>query len=144
MKKAPHTAPLHQWNWPTRMFHCVHLDFAGPFQGSMMLVAVDAFSKWPEVFLMQTTTVSKTIPCLCSLFCKYGYPEQIVTDNRPQFTAEGFATFMSSCGVKHIRSSPYHPSTNGLAERFVQTMKQSLKASQSSGLPLSSRLLIFF
>ena len=109
VKKAPHTAPLHPWNWPTRVFHRVHLDFAGPFQGDVMLVAVDAFSKWPDMFLMQTMTVSKTIACLHSLFCKYGYPEQIVTDNGPQFTAEEFATFISSCGVKHIRSSTLPP-----------------------------------
>ena len=95
-----------------------------------MLVAVDAFSKWPEVFLMQTNTVSKTIACLRSLFCKYGYAEQIVTDHGPQFTAKEFATSMSSCGVKHIPSSPYHPSTNGLAERFVQTMHETVPESQ--------------
>ena len=61
---------------------------------------------------MQTTIVSKTTACLYSMFCKFGYPEQVVTDNGPQFTAEEFATFMSSCGIKHIRSAPYHPSTN--------------------------------
>lgn len=46
-------------------------------------------------------------------------------------------------GVKHTRSAPYHPATNGLAERFVQSMKQALKASLSSGAPLSQRLCNF-
>lgn len=123
VKKAPVTAPLHPWAWPTRELQRIHIDFAGPFQGVTFLVAIDAYSKWPEVFVMQNTTVNKTVDCLCSMFCRYGYPEQVVSDNEPQFTAEEFAIFMRSCGVKHARSAPYHPSTNGLAERFVQSMK---------------------
>ena len=45
--------------------------------------------------------------------------------------------------IKHIRSTPYHPSTNGLAERFVQTFKRALKASEQSGRPLTYRLANF-
>ena len=93
--------------------------------------------------MMQRTTVSKTVECLRSMFCRYGYPEQLISDNGLQFTAEEFAIFMRSCGVKHIQRAPYHPATNGLAERFVQSMKQSPKASQNSGLPLSQRLCEF-
>ena len=62
VKKAPSSAPLHPWTWPTRVFQHIHIDFAGPFQGAMFLVVVDAFSKWPEVFVMQSTTVN----VLCS------------------------------------------------------------------------------
>ena len=143
VKKSPSTAPLHPWAWPSHVFQRIHVDFLGPFQGSMFLVAVDAYSKWPEVFIMPTTTTGKTIDCLRSLFCRYGYPEQLVSDNGPQFISEEFAIFMRSCGVKHLRSAPYHPATNGLAERFVQSLKQSLKASQNSGRPLPQRLCDF-
>ena len=143
VKKTPQTAPLHPWSWPTTVFQRIHVDFAGPFQETMFLVAIDAFSKWPEVFVLKRTTVDKTVECLRSMFCRYGYPEQLVSDNGPQFVSEEFAVFMKLCGVKHIRSAPYHPATNGLAERFVQSMKQSLKASRSSGLPLTQRLSDF-
>ena len=143
VKNSPPAAPLHPWMWPSRVFQRVHIDFAGPFQGSMFLVAVDAYSKWPEVCLMQNTTVSKTIEALRQMFARNGLPEQIVSDNGPQFISEEFAVFMKMNGVKHTRSSPYHPSTNGLAERFVQSLKQSLKATQGSGLPLSQRLCNF-
>ena len=47
--------------WPSRPWQRVHLDFAGPFQGAMFLVAVDAYSKWPEVIVLSSTTVSKTL-----------------------------------------------------------------------------------
>lgn len=143
VKKAPPVAPLHPWLWPTRVFQRVHIDYAGPFQGNMFFVAVDAYSKWPEVFVMQSTTVTNTIQALRHMFARYGLPEQIVSDNGPQFTSEEFAVFLKMNGVKHTRSSPYHPSTNGLAERFVQSLKQGLKASLSSGLSLSHRLCNF-
>ena len=61
----------------------------------MFLVVVDAHSKWPEVIQMHSTTSSKTIEALRNLFVKYGLPEQLVSDNGPQFTSEEFAEFMN-------------------------------------------------
>ena len=58
---SPPVAPLQPWAWPSRVFERVHIVFAGPFQGAMFLVAVDAYSKWPQVFVMPSTTVAKTI-----------------------------------------------------------------------------------
>lgn len=43
------------------------------------------------------------------------------------------AELLQANGVHHIKSAPYHPATNGLAERFVQTMKNALKSSQGQG-----------
>ena len=48
-KQAPAAAPLHPWIWPTEPWQRVHADFAGPIQGKMYFIAVDAHSKWPEV-----------------------------------------------------------------------------------------------
>ena len=143
VKKAPPSAPLHPWVWPTRPWERVHLDFAGPFQNAMFLVAVDAHSKWPEVFIMSSTTSTATIGVLRQMFAAYGLPAQVVTDNGTQFTSDEFATFMKMNGIKHIKSAPYHPATNGLAERFVQSLKQALKTSLSGGLTLSHRLANF-
>jgi hypothetical protein len=142
-KNSPPVAPLQPWAWPSRVFERVHIVFAGPFQGAMFLVAVDAYSKWPQVFVMPSTTVTKTIEALRQMFSMYGLPEHIVSDNGPQFTAEEFAVFTKTNGIRHTRSAPYHPATNGLAERFVQSLKQGLKASLSSGLPLIQRLSHF-
>ena len=72
----------------------VHLDFAGPFQGAMFLVAVDSHSKWPEMFIMSTSTVSMTTEVLRVMFAAYGLPDQIVSDNGPQFISSVFATFL--------------------------------------------------
>ena len=98
--------------------------------GGSYLIVVDAHSKWPEVHHMSTTTTTKTIQVLRSLFARYGIPEQLVSDNGPQFVSEEFGTFMKRNGVKHIKCFPYHPSSNGLAEQFVLTFKQAVQASR--------------
>ena len=136
----PAPAPLHPWIWPSQPWQRVHLDFAGPFLGRMFLVAVDAHSKWPEVVEMSSTTATKTIGVLRHIFATYGLPVQVVTDNGPQFVAEEFAHFLKSNGVKHIKSSPYHPSTNGLAERFVQTFKSAMKTGAADTTEVRLRL----
>ena len=57
------------------------------------------------------------------MFLRYGLPEQVVSDNRPQFTSVEFAQFMRDNGIKHIKCASYYPASNGLMERFVHTLK---------------------
>ena len=143
VRNAPPMAPLHPWLWPTKPWQRLHADFAGPFQGRMYLLVCDTHFKWPKIIEMKNTTANKTIEELCKLFASYGLPEQIVTDNGPQFIAEEFAAFTKGNGIKHIKSAPYHPSTNGAVERLVQTFKKSMKASQYDGRSHSQRLASF-
>ncbi len=75
-----HRAPLNPWVWPSRPWERVHLDFAGPFQGSMFFIAVDAHSKWPEVHALSNTTVQRTLESFRQMFAAHGLPSQIVTD----------------------------------------------------------------
>ena len=121
----------------------IHVDLAGPFQGKMFFIVVDAHSKWPEVVTMSTTTSHTTIEALRSMFARFGLPEQLVSDNGPQFTSTEFAQFMKGNHIKHILCSPYHPSSNGLAERFVQTFKRSMRAGEQDGRSLQHRLSEF-
>ncbi|XP_048031439.1 uncharacterized protein K02A2.6-like [Megalobrama amblycephala] len=130
--KAPGPSPLHPWKWPESPWHRIHVDFAGPFEGHTYLVVVDAHSKWPEVCVMESTTSTKTIQVLRGLFSRYGLPEVLVSDNGPQFTSDEFQTFLKANGVTHTRSAPFHPATNGLAERLVQTFKRALRCSKGS------------
>ena len=51
-QKMPVAAPLHPWEWPDRPWAQLHTDYAGPIQGKMYLVIVDAHSKWSEVHAM--------------------------------------------------------------------------------------------
>ncbi|CAC5415744.1 unnamed protein product [Mytilus coruscus] len=104
---------------------------------------VDAHSKWPEVIKMKNITSESTINVLRTIFSRNGMPSRIVSDNGPQFTSQEFENFMQLNGIKHTRSAPYHPSTNGLAERFVQTFKQALKSSSNDSGTVSKKLAQF-
>ena len=142
-RNAPPPAPLHPWTWPTKPWQRIHIDFAGPFLGKSFLVVVDAHSKWPEIFDMSTTSATQTIATLRQLFSAYGLPEQVVSDNGPQFISEEFADFMKKNGIKHIRCAPYHPASNGAVERFIQTFKQAMKASEHNGQSVTHRIANF-
>ena len=75
---------------------------------------VDAHSKWLEAIMMTSTTAEKTITELHKVFASYGLPEQLVTDNGPQFTSSDFDVFMK---CNHILTAPYHPKSNGEAKK---------------------------
>ena len=123
----PPAAPLNPWSWPSRLWARVHLDYAGPIEGHYLLVIIDAHSKWIEALPTKSTSSHVTIELLRSLFAQFGLPETIVSDNGSCFVSEEFQQFLKSNGIKQITSAPYHPSSNGLAERAVQIVKKGLK-----------------
>ena len=142
VKQTPAKAPLHPWSWPTKPGERIHIDFAGPFMNKSFLIIVDAYSKWAEVIEMPQTA-ERTITVLRRVFSSNGIPERIVSDNGPQFTSSEFVEFVTKNGIKHIRTSPYHPASNGEAERFVRTFKEAMKAGRNDGLTLPHRLASF-
>ena len=67
------------------------------------------------------------------MFAAYGIPTTIVSDNGTNFSSAEFRNFLQMSGVKyHKQTAPYHPETNGQAERSVQTVKRALKAMGST------------
>ena len=143
LRNKPAPTTLHPWTLPTCPWQQLHIDFAGPFLGKSFLIIVDAHSKWPEVIPMMTTTAEKTIAELRRVFSIHGLPEQIVSDNRTQFTSELFQQFLRENGIKHVRSAPHHPSTNGEAERFVQTFKNVMRAAKGDSGTFETKLARF-
>ena len=126
-QSTPPVAPLHPWAWPTRPWARLHLDYAGPVQGKMILVLIDAHSKWIEAVCTPSATSSAVIEELRTLFAQFGIPETIVSDNGSCFVSAEFEAFLENNGIKHITSAPYHPASNGLAERAVQIVKRGLR-----------------
>ena len=119
--KSPVKTTLSSWPVPERPWARVHIDYAGPLEGQNFMVVVDAYSKWPEIFIMDRTTTTATVNQLRKLFAQFGMPELLVSDNGTQFTSARFSDFCSRNGIKHMRSPAYHPQSNGQAERFVDT-----------------------
>merc|ERR1712055_511919 len=94
---------------------------------------IDAYSKYIWTWIMGTdTTALKTCAVLYSWFSeRNGFPVTIVSDNGPQFTSEVFKDKMDKWGVKHVLTPPYHPASNGLAEKAVGIIKNHLKKMNS-------------
>ena len=133
-RKVPPVMPLHPWAWPEKPWSRVHMDYAGPFEGKSFLVLVDAYSKWMEVHVTSSTTTSSTIELMRKSFATLGLPDVIVSDNAANFTSSEFSVFMRRNGIQHIRTPPYHPSSNGIAERAVQTLKDGLRKIKEGSL----------
>ncbi|XP_062703979.1 uncharacterized protein K02A2.6-like [Aedes albopictus] len=127
-KSPPHHQPQ-PWPRADGPWKRIHLDYAGPLDGMYYLVIVDSYTKWPEIFQTGHTTAAVTIRFLQETFARFGIPETIVTDNGKQFCSGEFKKMCEQLGIVHIRTAPYHPQSNGQAERFVDTLKRSLRAS---------------
>ena len=93
---------LHPWEWPQRAWSRIHIDYAGPIQGKMILITTDAYSKWIDTQIVNTATSSVTIEHLQTLFATHGIPEVLVSDNGTQFTSTEFEAFMRKNGIRHV------------------------------------------
>ncbi|GFW62887.1 uncharacterized protein K02A2.6 [Trichonephila clavipes] len=140
-RNEPARINRHPWEWPNGPWQRIHVYYAGPFMGKMFFVVSDAYSKWIEVIPMKNITASFTIHHLRILFAHYGIPLTLVSDNSASFTSYEFRHFLNN--IKHITSVPYHPATNGQAERIVQLFKASLKSSRGDSGDLNVKLQRF-
>ena len=116
-------APIHLGNGLSAPWSCIHIDYASPLQGHTFLVVVDVYSKWMDVRPVKSATSAATISQLRAIFATHGIPELLVSNNGPAFTSSEFEEFMHLNGIRHTTSARYHPATNGLAERAVQTFQ---------------------
>ena len=94
------------------------------FDGRTLLIGVDYYSNYPEVDSLAPATSRTVITALSKWFSRYGAPEEVVTDNGPQFASREFACFAAEWGFTHTTSSPYYPQSNGKAEKTVGTIKR--------------------
>ncbi|UYV63839.1 K02A2.6-like [Cordylochernes scorpioides] len=122
---GPNKVKWQPWRWSTRPWQRIHIDFANK-ENINLLIVVDSHSKWIEAIPMRETTTRKTIEQLRRLFSSYGLPEELVSDNGPQFTGSEMKGFLEGNGIKQTLIPAYHPQSNGLAERAVRTIKTAL------------------
>ncbi|XP_054745933.1 uncharacterized protein K02A2.6-like [Anastrepha obliqua] len=104
--------------------------FRRSFSGKLFFILIDSYSKWLEVTVVNSTSSAAAIKVLRQIFATHGLPDELVSDNGTAFTSEEFKNFMKNNLIRHIRSAPFHPSTNGQAERMVQSTKNYLKKAE--------------
>lgn len=108
------------------------MDIVGPLEKSStgnqyILVICDYATRYPEAFPLRSITTAKVITALIQLFSRVGFPDEILTDQGTNFTSSLMKLLHEQLGIQSIRTSPYHPQTDGLVERFNQTLKRMLR-----------------
>ena len=82
---------------------------------------------------LYSTHASFIIMKMKGIMARHGIPEQVFSDNGPQFSCAEFAQFANTWGFVHSTSSPRYPQSNGLAEKAVQTAKRIVMKATASG-----------
>lgn len=131
-RNDPPKVTNHIWEPTSSPFERIHVDFAGPFLGHNFFILIDAHTKWPEIHTVKNITSETTIKLCRQIFATYGIPQYLVSDNAKTFTSKEFSNFLKVNGITHRLTAPYHPATNGQAERYVQTLKNALKRMQAT------------
>ena len=140
----PSKPPNHPWMVPEKPWSRLHLDHAINFMGSDWLVLTDSYSRYPCIKPTTSTSTKATTDILEEIFAHFGYPHTIVTDNATTFKSAEFQDWCRNRGIVNLSGAPYHPQTNGSAERLVQTFKQSLrKSAKPPRLALQEFLMLY-
>ncbi|KAL0190891.1 hypothetical protein M9458_013589, partial [Cirrhinus mrigala] len=115
---------------PQRPWSHLGVDFVPPRSNTCILVAVERFSKMCKfVPLRGLPTAMETAELLFQhLFRHFGLPEEIVSDQGPQFISHVWKAFFKLLGVSVHLSSGYHPQTSGQTERKIQELGRYLRA----------------
>lgn len=112
-------------------FERLGMDIVGPVERSKagnryMLVITDYATKYPEVFPLKSIKAKSVAFCLVQFFSRVGFPREILTDRGTNFMSTLLKQVYQLLGIRSLRTTPYHPQTDGLTERFNQTLKQIL------------------
>ena len=127
--------PIHPWmKVATDIFH---------FENDSYLLIVNYTSRFPIVHMLTSTMAQQVASQMKLIFSEYGWPETIVSDNGPCYSAETFTNLMIDYSVNHITSSLHYPQSNGLAEKYVQIVKNLFYKAKEEGTNLYKSLMIY-
>ncbi|XP_062421516.1 uncharacterized protein LOC134132872 [Pungitius pungitius] len=134
MTSGRRVAPAHLLPLPVidTPFSRLGMDIVGPLEKSKngnryILVICDYATKYPEAFPLRTIKARQVANCLVQLFSRVGIPREILTDQGTNFMSVLLKQVYQLLGIRAIRTTPYHPQTDGLVERFNQTLKSMLR-----------------
>ena len=111
----------------------VHMDILGPFPPSQsgnryILLMIDQFTKWVEIHAIPEQTAEQTARIAVNqFFTRFGAPLQIHTDQGKNFDGQVMKALCSLYRIAKTRTTPYHPSGNGQAERYNRLLLQMIR-----------------
>ena len=113
------------------------------FEVVSYLLIVEYTSRFPDVHKLTSMTgqhIATHFKLICS---EYGWPETLVSDNGPFYTSEVFTNLMQEYNVNHITSFPHYPQSNGLAEKYIQLVKNLFYKTKEEGKDLFKCLMVY-
>jgi hypothetical protein len=113
-------------------FARIAMDLVGPLERTKtgyryILVICDYATRYPEAFPLRRISARPIAQALLQLFSRVGIPQEVLTDQGTAFLSKTLKQVYRLLGIKGIRTTPYHPQTDGLVERYNQTLKGMLR-----------------
>jgi len=123
-KMTPMPTPPGRWEQ-------VGMDLVGPLPKSAngmeyLLVLTDYLTKWPEVRALPDKKSQTVAIGLLKIFGTWGIPATLISDQGNEFTSAAIKAVYQYLGIERKASTPHHPQTNGLTERFNRTLKDMI------------------
>ena len=108
------------------------MDMIGPLPPTdegykYILTVCDYGTRYPDAFPLKSTTSRDVVEALIEMFSRTGIPDEILTDRGSNFNSELMNEFYLLLGIKSIRTSAYHPQTDGMVEKFNGTLKAGIR-----------------
>ena len=113
------------------------------FKGQSYLLIVDYTSLFPIVRKLTFMTDHHIADHCKQIFAEYGWPDTLISNNRPCYASETFTQLMAEYQVNHITSSPNYPQSNGLAEKCIQIIKNLFHKAKEEGQDLYKCLMTY-
>ena len=113
--------------WIYSPWHRIGIDLVGPLHctasgNAYIITCTDYFTKWPEAAAIPNKSASAVASFLFKVITRHSSPAIIQSDQGREFVNEVNKRLFDLTGVDHRMSAAYHPQTNGLDERFNQTL----------------------
>ncbi len=114
-------------------FKRIAVDLIGPFSPTSrngyrwVLTVIDVATRFPEAIPLKSIDTVSVAEALMGIFSRVGYPEEIQSDKGTQFVSDLMQQIHRLLSIRSVSTSPYHPQSNGLVERFNGTLKTMLR-----------------
>ena len=113
-------------------FHMVGIDIVGPLKTTKhgnryILSVIDYYTKYAEAEALPNQLAETVVRALETIFARHGMPSIIITDQGTNFESHLFSSMCKLFGIEKRRTTPYHPQTDGLCERFNSILKSLLR-----------------
>ena len=132
--RRPMKAPLIPLPIIAQPFSRIAMDIIGPLPKSRngnryVLVVCDYATRYPEAVALRSIDAATIAEELVKIFSRVGIPHEILTDQGANFTSQLLTELYRMLHIRPIRTTSYHPQTDGLVERFNHTLKFMLRKS---------------